>query len=85
MRTGMMVAVLLVLVSGCAKKAAPTKELTERQRDSLIGVSGLPGGTVVTRALATSDSAAARAKSMGQQVQQTGDQPTGGESQGTPP
>jgi hypothetical protein len=52
--------------NGCARKEAPPQTLTERQRDSLLGVSGLPGAVVVTRALATQDSAAARAARMSQ-------------------
>ena len=51
---------------GCAKQEPPPQVLTERQRDSLIGVSGLPGAAGVTRALATQDSAAARAARMSQ-------------------
>ena len=42
----------------------PKKQLTERQRDSLIGVSDLPGAAVVQRSLAVSDQAARRAARM---------------------
>ena len=73
--------VALCVVAGCAPKAqAPKRELSERQRDSLIGVSKLPGGTVVTRALATSDSMAAGAERMNAQVARTGDGSQGEES-----
>ena len=55
-------AAIVLTSSGCARKEEPKPQtLTERQRDSLLGVSGLPGASVVTRALATQDSAAARA------------------------
>ena len=68
--------VALSLVAGCAPKAqAPKRELSERERDSLIGVSGLPGGTVVTRALATSDSMAARAARQNNDTEHSGDSP----------
>ena len=67
---GLAVLVLAATVLGsnsCARKEAPPPQtLTERQRDSLLGVSGLPGAVVVTRALATQDSAAARAARMSQ-------------------
>jgi len=58
---------------GCSEKSEPKKQLTERQRDSLIGVSGLYGGTVVTRALSASDSMAARSARMNEAVKSTGD------------
>jgi hypothetical protein len=58
---------------GCSEKSEPRKQLTERQRDSLIGVSGLYGGTVVTRALSASDSMAARSARMNDAVKSTGD------------
>ena len=49
---------------GCAKQEPPPRILSQRERDSLIGVSGLPGASVVTRALAEQDSAAKRAARM---------------------
>jgi hypothetical protein len=55
--------VLAAAIPGCSSEATPEKRgpLTERERDSTLGASGLPGGVGVTRALAVSDSAAARA------------------------
>ena len=54
----------LVLAS-CAKSGGETKrELTERERDSTIGASVLPGAGVVKRAMSESDSAAARARAL---------------------
>jgi hypothetical protein len=47
----------------CSPKTPPEEErapLTERQRDSTLGASGIPGGAAVTKALAVSDSEAAR-------------------------
>jgi len=56
--------VLAGAIPGCApQEEPPTKRapLTERERDSTLGASGLPGGAAVTKALAVSDTAAARA------------------------
>ena len=84
MRKGILMVALLVLAAGCMKKAEAPRQLSERQRDSLIGVSQIPGGFVVTRALAVSDSSAARANRMGQDLQRTGDSQAQ-DSQGSPP
>ena len=57
----------LLALSACAPKSNgehPRVVLTERQRDSVIAASGLVGAGVVGRALAASDSAAARAARM---------------------
>ncbi len=49
---------LLVITAGCAgRRRAPR---TERERDSIIGQSRLPGAAGVKGALKVSDSAAAR-------------------------
>jgi hypothetical protein len=57
---------VLVTVASCVPMTdeMPKKQLTERQRDSLIGVSDLPGASVVQRSLAISDQAARRAARM---------------------
>jgi hypothetical protein len=52
---------------GCGEKKSnsksqPSSKLTERQRDSTIAASKLPGAHAVGRAMAISDSAEARAK-----------------------
>jgi len=54
---------LAAALAGCGKQAADhaTKQLTERERDSLIGASGMPGSAVVQKALQVSDTAAAQA------------------------
>ena len=49
-------------LSACAKQESTTRTLTERERDSTLGKSVIPGGAAVTRALEESDSAAARAR-----------------------
>jgi hypothetical protein len=53
---------LLLAGGACARgeNAEPTMDLTQRQRDSAIGASKLPGAHGVTRALGAADSAAAR-------------------------
>ncbi len=59
----MRVRILFVIVAGictaCGAKAKPAP-LTERQRDSVIGESKLPGATGVRGAMRLSDSQAAR-------------------------
>ena len=49
-------------LSACAKQESTTRTLTERERDSTLGKSVIPGGSAVTRALEESDSAAARTR-----------------------
>lgn len=60
---------ILVALAGCARgcgdganDAAARDTLTQRQRDSIIGESALPGAGGVRGALRAADSAAARAK-----------------------
>ena len=61
-------------VAGCgAHEQKASKELTERQRDSIIATEkALPGSGVVGRALAVSDSEAARAQRMNDQTASQG-------------
>jgi hypothetical protein len=56
-------AVLLLVCAGCAQRSAPSARapLTERQRDSLIAHSRLPGASVVGRSMAVSDRSARQA------------------------
>ena len=59
----MMLAAAAVLSSCCDKATSPTHRgapLTQRQHDSVIGESGLPGAIGVRGALRVSDSLAAR-------------------------
>ena len=54
----------LVLLSGCAENTSQEETrtpMTERQRDSTIAASKLPGAKAVGKALELADSAAARA------------------------
>ena len=60
-RTTLLVLTLsLAACSGGGGKADPKKEMTQRQRDSAIGESRLPGAQGVRGALRVQDSAAAR-------------------------
>jgi hypothetical protein len=67
--------VILVLALGgafalasCGTSHAPKRVLTERERDSTLGKSVIPGAAVVTRALEASDSAKASAQRMDRSV-----------------
>ena len=56
------VVVLAIVMLGCGKSADDrSKNLTERQRDSILAGEPLPGAATVSKALAVSDSAASRA------------------------
>lgn len=59
----------LALLSGCAGEGAENgavtaDSVTQRQRDSIVGESGLPGARGVRNALEASDAAAARAAAL---------------------
>ena len=55
-------AVVAFSAVACGGGGASThRELTERERDSTLGKSAIPGAAAVTRTLAESDSMAARA------------------------
>ena len=56
--------VFVLALAACAVEAPRRKTLSERQRDSLIGESALPGATVVKGALAESDRQGTRAAEM---------------------
>jgi hypothetical protein len=50
---------LLLIVAGCSKgddNSDRRSKMTERERDSVLSESGLPGAKVVGRALSASDS-----------------------------
>lgn len=65
MRTAVVIActMVVVLLAACAGDSEPAHRdtLTQRQRDSLVGHSTLPGARGVRGALGVADSAAARA------------------------
>ncbi len=56
--------VLALAVVGCAAPKSTRAPLTERQRDSVISRSSLPGASTVGRALQESDAASQRAANL---------------------
>jgi hypothetical protein len=57
------VAPLLIVIVACSdppKGFKPRDQMSQREKDSVIGASGLPGAKVVRSALIASDSAASR-------------------------
>lgn len=48
-------AAILMSLAGCSSGQHATRELSERERDSVIARSSLPGAAVVGRAMAVSD------------------------------
>lgn len=58
--------VLALTLASCTPMTdeMPKKQLTERQRDSLIGASDLPGASVMKRSLEVSDRSANRSAAM---------------------
>lgn len=69
-RTLLLLTVLAALAAGCGQKTTAHRELTERQRDSTLGRSVLPGASAVTRALQVSDQASNAAAKMDSQVEE---------------
>jgi len=69
MRTALFLAAVLALTAGCsAGNSGTTKNLTERQRDSILAREPIPGAFVVGRALNASDREASRATRMNAQM-----------------
>ena len=57
----------LLLVAGCAEKPKFEKarsEMTQREKDSVIAASGLPGSSVVKKGMSIADGQAKRAAMM---------------------
>ena len=52
--------ILLLLAGACTSDSRPARPATQRERDSVIGASKLPGAHGVRGALKAADSAAAR-------------------------
>jgi len=52
---------LAIAVAGCAKDESDARRnLTQREKDSILGASQIPGARAVKKALTSADSAAAR-------------------------
>lgn len=60
------IAILALLAAACSphQDASAKRELTERERDSVMSKSDLPGAGVVGRAMSTSDAEARHSSSM---------------------
>jgi len=66
-------ALAALLVAGCSGHGASSRrELTQRQRDSVLGASAIPGAFTVKRALSESDRASRQAASFDVQVDSLG-------------
>lgn len=60
-RTAFTLAAVVVGLSACAKDEGDIKrDLTRREKDSILGASQIPGAKAVKRTLGAADSAAAR-------------------------
>jgi hypothetical protein len=55
--------VIVLAVAGCAKDSSDEnkRDLTQREKDSILGASQIPGAKAVNRAMTSADSATARA------------------------
>jgi hypothetical protein len=61
----------LLLAAACSSKPLPGRDtLTQRQKDSVVGVSGLPGARGIRTAQTASDSARSRAAQVDSQLKE---------------
>jgi hypothetical protein len=59
-RTGFALAGLVLGAAACSKDETVKRELTQREKDSILGASQIPGARAVQKTLRAADSAAAR-------------------------
>ena len=60
-RIGLVIVALTIGVAGCAKDEPDARrDLSQREKDSILGASQIPGAKAVKRAMTSADSAAAR-------------------------
>ena len=60
-RIGLLVVALTIGITACAKDEPDARrDLTQREKDSILGASQIPGAKAVKRAMTSADSAAAR-------------------------
>ena len=60
-RFGFVIAAIAIGITACGKDEPDTKrDLTQREKDSILGASQIPGAKAVKRAITSADSAAAR-------------------------
>ena len=62
------IALFAVALAGCGQGTSSHRELSQRERDSTLGKSVIPGAAAVTRTLAESDKAARAAGQLDAQV-----------------
>jgi hypothetical protein len=55
-----LIVIFLLLAGACGSESKPVRPVSQRERDSVIGASKLPGAQGVRGALNAADSAAAR-------------------------
>lgn len=61
----LLIIIFILFSGGCTEDTSdktPKKELTQRQRDSVLAESKLPGAKTVGKAISVSDTASARTK-----------------------
>ncbi len=59
-KIGFVAAAFAIAAAACSKEPDPNRELTQHEKDSILGASTVPGAKAVKRALTSADSAAAR-------------------------
>ena len=58
---GFVIATVAIAATACSKDETETKrDLTQREKDSILGASTIPGAKAVKRAMTSADSATAR-------------------------
>ncbi len=68
-RLSLLAVAALILAAGCSgAKSETARQITERERDSVLSRSSLPGAGVVGRAMDAGDREAARAAGLNAQV-----------------
>lgn len=59
-RLGFALAAFTLATAACSKDETVKRDLTQREKDSILGASQIPGAKAVKRSLTSADSAAAR-------------------------
>jgi hypothetical protein len=68
-RVWIVISIVVVVLGACApKQEGSGRVLTERQRDSVLSRSKLPGASAIQRTMSTTDAEARRAAQMNAQV-----------------
>jgi hypothetical protein len=59
-RLGFALAALALATAACSKEETVKRDLTQREKDSILGASQIPGAKAVKKSLTVADSATAR-------------------------